>query len=165
MLAVVWALLLPIAALAASRSPAAWPGSDALAFVIYRLGGLICHQRPERSFAIAGAQLPVCARCAGIYAGAAVTVLAAATWPRRRRRRRRAADAAAGRRARLLDGAHDLEVLRWLLLAAAVPAALTLVFEWTTGVMPAHGTRALTGALLGGAGAWIVYAACDTDRA
>ena len=38
---------------------------------LYAVGWLICHQRPERSFHLAGAQLPVCARCLGLYAGGA----------------------------------------------------------------------------------------------
>ena len=32
----------------------------------------ICHQRPERSFAIAGIQMPVCARCSGLYVSGAL---------------------------------------------------------------------------------------------
>ena len=36
---------------------------------IYAAGSLICHQRPERSFHVNGAQLPVCARCMGLYVG------------------------------------------------------------------------------------------------
>ena len=31
----------------------------------YQAGSLVCHQRPERSFHLAGVQLPVCARCFG----------------------------------------------------------------------------------------------------
>ena len=42
-----------------------------LAGALYALGSHICHQRPERSFHLFAAQLPVCARCLGIYAGAA----------------------------------------------------------------------------------------------
>jgi uncharacterized membrane protein len=38
----------------------------------YGFGSLICHQRPERSFHIGAAQIPVCARCFGLYAGAAI---------------------------------------------------------------------------------------------
>jgi len=42
-----------------------------LAFLAYAVGGLVCHQIAERSFHIGAAQLAVCARCTGIYAGAA----------------------------------------------------------------------------------------------
>ena len=37
-----------------------------LAFMV-AVGGVICHQLPERSFFIDGRQLPVCARCTGLY--------------------------------------------------------------------------------------------------
>lgn len=47
----------------------------AMAFV-YAAGSVICHQRPERSFFWMGQQLPVCARCTGLYASAAVAMLA-----------------------------------------------------------------------------------------
>jgi uncharacterized membrane protein len=36
---------------------------------------VVCHQLPERSLSIAGASMPVCARCAGIYCGAFVALL------------------------------------------------------------------------------------------
>lgn len=44
--------------------------------LVYLLGSVVCHQRPERSFHRDGAQLPVCARCLGLYAGGALGVLA-----------------------------------------------------------------------------------------
>lgn len=43
------------------------------ASVVYLFGARICHQLAERSWHLDGAQLPVCARCLGIYAGAALT--------------------------------------------------------------------------------------------
>ncbi len=46
--------------------------SGGAAAVLYAVGSLICHQLPERSFHLAGAQLPVCARCLGLYVGGAV---------------------------------------------------------------------------------------------
>jgi uncharacterized membrane protein len=54
------------------------PTADAPRFgaVMYASGSVICHQRPERSFYRGGAQLPVCARCLGLYGGAAVGVVA-----------------------------------------------------------------------------------------
>ncbi len=36
---------------------------------IYELFSRICHQIPERSWHLFGAQLPVCIRCTAIYAG------------------------------------------------------------------------------------------------
>jgi uncharacterized membrane protein len=46
--------------------------------IVYAASSYICHQRPERSFHLAGAQLPVCARCFGLYLGGAVGALGAA---------------------------------------------------------------------------------------
>src|ERR1700759_4044801 len=46
-----------------------------LALALHRGFALICHQRPERSFWIFGTPLAVCARCLGIYAGAAAGLL------------------------------------------------------------------------------------------
>jgi len=43
----------------------------------YLVGSIICHQRPDRSFRLRGVQMPVCARCAGLYLGATVGVLLA----------------------------------------------------------------------------------------
>jgi uncharacterized membrane protein len=43
----------------------------AMASGVYLAGGVVCHQRAERSFHAFGAQLPVCGRCQGVYAGAA----------------------------------------------------------------------------------------------
>jgi hypothetical protein len=40
----------------------------------------VCHQLPLRSFAVAGLPMAICARCAGIYAGASV-----GAWVRSRR--------------------------------------------------------------------------------
>jgi uncharacterized membrane protein len=36
---------------------------------------LVCHQRPDRSFYLFGAPIAVCARCLGIYLGAAIGLL------------------------------------------------------------------------------------------
>ena len=46
------------------------------------LGHWVCHQLPERSLWIAGAPLPVCARCTGIYAGALLALLSRWKWRR-----------------------------------------------------------------------------------
>lgn len=40
---------------------------DLLREFIFAVGSVICHQRPERSFFLDGHQLPVCARCTGLY--------------------------------------------------------------------------------------------------
>ena len=45
---------------------------------------------------------------------------------------------------------------RRLLLVALVPTAITLVYEWTTGTMPANWIRALAGLPLGASVAWLI---------
>ncbi len=48
------------------------------------VGYAICHQMPARSFHIAGRQLPLCARCTGIYMGALAGFALMTLWGRRR---------------------------------------------------------------------------------
>lgn len=142
-LAVVWAAAVPAAALAASRTPSGHaPIGYAFALLVYEVGGVICHQRPERSFHLFGAQLPVCARCAGIYLGAAVAAMLASIPSR----------TSPFTPPFSIHAAH----FRLLLLLSALPAAATLLFEWTTGQMPGHWVRAASGVCLGAAIAWIV---------
>jgi uncharacterized membrane protein len=43
--------------------------------LIFAIGGVICHQKPERSFFIDGHQLPVCARCTGLYLSAVIGLM------------------------------------------------------------------------------------------
>ena len=98
-----------------------------VAGVLYAAGSLICHQIPERSFHLHSFQLPVCARCFGLYAGAAAGSVAWATvWPWL---------------ASLLPGRG-----RWryvLTCAAAAPTVLTLILERGFGWPLSNGTRAL----------------------
>ena len=47
---------------------------------LYAVGSVICHQLPDRSFFADGRQLPVCARCTGLYAGGAAGALAWIGW-------------------------------------------------------------------------------------
>lgn len=48
------------------------------------VGYAICHQIPERSFHIHGQQLPLCARCTGIYMGALTGFALMWLWGRKR---------------------------------------------------------------------------------
>jgi uncharacterized membrane protein len=100
--------------------------------VIYTASSRICHQRPERSFSLAGTQLPVCARCFGLYfAGAlgAVTALAM--------RRRLSLP------------------FRGVLAVAAIPTAVTWGAE-VAGLMPFSNTaRAVAALPLGLVGGWV----------
>lgn len=57
---------------------------DLLLAFIFAVGSVICHQLPERSFFLDGRQLPVCARCAGLYLSGAAGLAGwwAAKWLR-----------------------------------------------------------------------------------
>src|SRR5262245_3978961 len=105
--AVVWLLWLSFAAISAGQLSAS-PIRRLVAAAAYVAGSVICHQRPERSFFLWGAQFPVCARCTGLYVGAAAAALVG-TWPPLARR-----------------GDRPLLVL----LIAAAPAVASLAFEW-----------------------------------
>src|SRR5438477_10176776 len=62
---------MPFATLTAAR-PDASPAMYVVAVAVYGAGSIICHQLPGRTFHVGSAQMPVCARCTGIYAGAAM---------------------------------------------------------------------------------------------
>jgi uncharacterized membrane protein len=113
-----------------------------LAALVYAAGGFICHQRPERSFHWHGAQLAVCARCTGIYAGACALVLFAPLPP---------PAYAAWTRSRVRTG--------WLMAVAAAPTAVTVAAEWAGWWYPSALLRAATGVLLGVTGALVLTAA------
>jgi uncharacterized membrane protein len=76
-------------AVAIGAAPKAGLGSGAgavAAGLVYLVGAVVCHQRPERSFHIDGVQLPVCARCTGLYLGGALGVVMWLIWRSLRRR-------------------------------------------------------------------------------
>jgi hypothetical protein len=144
-----WAVLLPAATWLAGRAHVSAIGS-AMIIGVYAVGSAICHQRPERSFHLWTAQMPVCARCTGIYVGAVIGA-AASAWSRRApvlRHGRRGAGLGRG-------------TVRVALALAVTPSFLTLMFEWTTGLMPSHAIRAAAGLPLGIVAAWLVVAATD----
>jgi uncharacterized membrane protein len=119
----------------------------ALAAVVYGIGGVVCHQRPERSFHWHGAQLAVCARCTGLYLGACAMAIVAPLPP--------------SLYARWF--APPARIAR-LLAVAALPMAATVAAEWTGMWLPSSITRAATGVLLGSAGALVVAAALAPPR-
>jgi uncharacterized membrane protein len=53
---------------------------DLLLAIVYAAGSVICHQLPDRSFFLDGRQLPVCARCTGLYLSGAAGFLAWVIW-------------------------------------------------------------------------------------
>jgi uncharacterized membrane protein len=118
-----------------------------LAGMTYALGSLICHQIPERSFHLQSYQLPVCARCVGLYSGGALAAAYAAA-PYGVQRARRSQEEQ--RWSRSVRGRVLVTTI------AAVPTILTVVSEWAGVWKPSNTTRALAGATLGFAVALIV---------
>ena len=113
-----------------------------LATALYALGSYICHQRPERSFHVFAAQLPVCARCVGIYAGGAAGLLLT-------------------RSARLERRLVTISP-RTVIVTGAIPTLLTLLAEWGAVWSVGNGVRAGAGTLLGVAVAFVVAQASAT---
>jgi uncharacterized membrane protein len=132
-LALTFVSLLWVAALVAT--PFQFSAGSVFAGLFYEACGLICHQLPERSFHLNGVQMPVCARCVGLYASGAVGALFAWTT--------READSSARRARRLLF---------W----AAIPTAATLFIEWVLLAQTGSATRALAAIPLGAAIGWLL---------
>ena len=95
---------------------------------LYQAFSYVCHQQTERSFFIAGQPLAVCSRCAGLYAGFALTTL---LYPLLTSLRR-----------------TDPPERKWLFMAAAplaIDFSLGLLGIWEN----THWSRFMTGALFG----------------
>src|SRR5215212_928873 len=107
---------------------AAAAGQNGIAYAIYRAFSPLCHQLPERSYFIDGHKLAVCARCTGIYAGFAFTLL---LYPLVRSLRSVATPP------------------RSLLILAALPLAIDFSLTFFGFWENTHTSRLLTGALLG----------------
>jgi uncharacterized membrane protein len=127
--AVLWLAVIVAAPALATSGRLPW-----LAVLIYQFGSLICHQRPERSFHVAGMQMPVCARCFGLYAAGAAGLLLA--WIVRR--------------------SWTPPQVRLVLAAAAVPIALSVALEWAGAIATTNVVRMTTGLPLGFAAGLVI---------
>jgi uncharacterized membrane protein len=134
--AALW-LLLVVAA------PVLW---TPLAAALYAAGSLICHQLPDRSFHLRGFQLPVCARCLGLYAGGAIGSAAGLT--------------VLGRAVRWRAPMARVNALATAI--AALPTAVTFVGEWGLGWPVSNAARAAAAVPLGSAVAFVVVSAVAT---
>lgn len=120
------------------------PSVVSAAAVVYSAAGIICHQRPTRSFYLGGVQLPVCARCAGLYFSGAVGVIVA--W--------------------LIGGRPTAPIgTRRVLLVAAIPTALSVAIEFVGLASPSNLVRALCALPLGASAAWIFVRSLRTEAA
>ena len=117
-LALLWLLLLLVAPYLVSHSA---PGSALFntGGLVYVAGHVVCHQRADRSFHAWGVQLPVCARCFGLYAAAVFGSLVAVRQP------------VAGRRRAFGVGAEPASARHWprRLALAALPTAASVALE------------------------------------
>jgi uncharacterized membrane protein len=129
--ALAWCAILIAAPLTLARGG---PRLTTPSTIVYAAAGRICHQRPERSFTLAGVQQPVCARCFGLYVSGAIGALLG--WAAFGGFRRPSRD-------------------RVLLLAAAVPTALTFSLEFA-GLVPFSNASRFAAALpLGLIAGWV----------
>ena len=120
--ALTWLTLVVASPFAMSRGRL--PG---LTVAVYQAGSIVCHQRPERSFHLAGVQLPVCARCFGLYLSGAIGLTMAS-------RARRTISAS---------------TVRLMLGLAALPIAMSVALEWLGLIHTTNVQRMLTGLPLG----------------
>ena len=121
---------------------------SSLATVMYAVCSVICHQLPDRSFHLAGFQFPVCARCLGIYTGAALAAVVHVLDGRRTR----------SGRWRLLSA----PAARAVFVVSAIPTLVTVGLE-SSGLWSGTNTvRSIAGIVLGAGGALVVMSAVAT---
>jgi uncharacterized membrane protein len=124
--AVLWAATILAVPLLADAAPA-------FSATVYAGSSRICHQRPDRSFHLAGLPTPVCARCAGLYFAGALGALLG--W--------------------LVARHVDVGRRQLMLLAAAAPTALTWSLEFSGIWAFSNAARALAALPLGLVGGWL----------
>ena len=132
----VWVVMLVATPYVASHDHLQRAGAVAVA-AMYVAGSVVCHQQPARSFHLWGTQMPVCARCTGLYA-----LAPHGGWLGARRRR------PSGR-------GVSIHRLRTVLLASAVPTLVTVGGEWAGLMYPPNLVRAVAGLPLGLTVAWV----------
>ena len=150
--ALAWAALLVAGPFLASR-PHATSAGTVIVVAVYGIGSLVCHQLPERSWRLWTAQMPVCARCTGIYLGAAIAALMSAVF--------RSPERLALLRAGKAREPFRRAAARVALATAALPSLATLVYEWTTGITPSNALRFVAGIPIGVVVAWLIVSAAE----
>ena len=124
----VWAAAVFAAPAVMGRRASMW--SVRSAALTYVVGRFVCHQRLERSFVVAGAPMPVCGRCTGLYVAAPFgAALVLAPW----------------------RGRWSAERRRRFLLWAGAPTAATFLLEITGLWDPGNVWRAVAALPLGAA--------------
>jgi uncharacterized membrane protein len=133
-----WVLLLLTAPIALSRG--ALPVGT---LATYKGASILCHQKAERSFTVANAQMPVCARCFGLYLAGAVGALAAFV-----------------SRGRGVPGAR---AVRLMLAVAAVPMLLSVGLEWVGAIHGSNESRFISALPLGLVAGWLLERTIEGD--
>ncbi len=133
-------------------APATASHSGVASAAIYAAGSLVCHQRPERSFHRDGAQLPVCARCLGLYGGGLVGVLGWAGVAGLARQ--------ASARAERLALSRPI---RFAVIVFALPSLFSLTTAWLGLWDPSNATRAVLALPLGAVIGAVVCAVAAGD--
>ena len=133
-----WVLCIVLAPFLAANS------NEAIAQPIYNFFSYICHQKPERSFYMAGYPFAVCSRCFGVYFGILLGLIVYPLW-------------------RNIDSIEPLP--RFWLFLSLVPIGI----DWLLGVTGIwdnnHVSRLITGLILGFACAtYIVPAVVEIAR-
>lgn len=132
--ALAWVAAITLAPLAIASSRT---GLSLAAAGMYAAGARVCHQRPDRCFRIGGVPMPVCARCTGLYSGAA----------------------AAAPMAFFLASALSSRRARRIAAVTALPTLLTWGIEVAGLGHPSNTVRAIAALPLGFAAAWLVMTA------
>lgn len=143
-LSLLWVALLVAVPYAHTRAPVGRLTAS-LSASVYALGSSVCHQRSERSFHPWGVRMPVCARCFGLYASAAVGALAGLVGTLL---------VPTGRKPPI-----SVTAVRWLLVLTALPTAIVWLIEWWGVAQPPAAVRAGFAVPLGAAVGWVVTTA------
>jgi uncharacterized membrane protein len=121
---------------------------DLVVSIIFAVGSVVCHQIPERSFFWGTHQLPVCARCTGLYLSGLVGVIG---WI--------SVKIARAWRPIRIDSRRAVRVV----LIAAIPTALSLAAGFTGVWDGSNVTRAMLAIPLGASAGAIVAAVFTKD--
>ena len=145
--AILWFAAILIAPFAIDSTHAATATGAAC---VYATGSFVCHQRPERSFSLGGRQMPVCARCAGLYAAAAAFAFGFGFG---------ATSAPFGATASMSASRN-----RWIAFVAALPTIVTWLIEHLGFVHLSNPTRFVAALPLGAAVMWLLLGVLETPR-